>query len=110
MLKVNEIIEMQQLKIVLEFNLNSLPTDLTHLFKISKEIHEHETCSAHNNCLFIPSVKTTKYGINSLTYKGPVLWNKMSRYIPEINKIKNVKHFKSIIKEYYLSTYEHVHT
>ena len=106
LLKVDEIIKIQQLKLIYEFKINMLPFELQNLFKFSSDIHTYETSSSSREHLFIPQISTEKYGNKSIKYQGPYLWNKMSKIIPIINRIKSSSHLKTIIKKHFLMTYE----
>ena len=75
-IKVKDVIKMQQLKIVYDFLNNSLPSDLMSLFIRSSDIHPNfELNSSINNLLYIPRISTTTYGIKSIRYHCAKLWN-----------------------------------
>ena len=85
---------------------NSLPTDLTKLFILNAEIHGYQT----RQDIHIPGVDTSTYGINSLKYHGPVLWNKSWTYgLPigkdkikiRFNHIHSVHPFKQVMRKHY---------
>ena len=106
MLKMDDIILTQQLKIVYEFKNNLLPSELQNLFTYSSDVHIHETVSASNDYLFIPRILTVDHGNQSLKYKGPFLWNKMFKVNPKIKECKSVSHLKYILKKHFLACYE----
>ena len=78
LVKVRELISLSQLKIVYDFTQNSLPSDLMNLFNFSSDVHTapRELNSSVNKLIYIPRVKTTTYGINSISYQCATLWNK----------------------------------
>ena len=58
------------------------------------ETHQHQTRQASRGNLIQESVRTSQYGLKSLSYEGAKLWNK----IP--NDIRNKPH-KNIFKKHY---------
>ena len=51
-----------------------------------------------NDILFVPKVKTTNYGINSVSFLGPKIWNSLPN---EIKASRNANQFKILIKDWY---------
>ena len=51
-----------------------------------------------NDILFVPKVKTTKYGINSVSFLGPKIWNSLPN---EIKASRNANQLKILIKDWY---------
>ena len=75
LLKFQDIIKLEQMKIIFEFKSNSLPPDLNNLFQENKEINCHFTRNVTKEGLFIPQIRTKTYGSKSLKYSAAVLWN-----------------------------------
>ena len=69
-LKVREIIKLQQLKLLHEFLDNSLPADLKQMFKL-KLI---STVIKLRQPFYIPAVNSSTHGINSIRYSVPKLY------------------------------------
>ena len=117
LLKVRDIIESQQLKLVYEFYDNLLPTDLQTLFTFSSDIHTTNFVlnSARKNFVHIPSINTVTYGNKSIKYHCAELWNeKFKNGITidsevknnvSIDQIFNVSHFKRILKKHFIHRY-----
>ena len=111
-IKVRDIIKSQQLKLVYEFCNGQLPTKLQKLFRFNSDIHSYGTRSASNRLLYIPRISTSNYGINSVKFHFPTLWNlsvKNGISIDEnvenqisIDSINNIHQFKRILKKHYL--------
>ena len=77
-LKVHDVIKLQQLKLTYEYNNNLIPQDLRTFFKSSFETHALYLTSLNSvlkNCLAIPLVKTVHSGNKSLKFQCPTLWN-----------------------------------
>ena len=68
LIKVRDLISMNQLKLVYDFHNNHLPSDLMSLFTLSSDVHtqSRELNSAINSLLYIPKVKTKTYGLDSI--------------------------------------------
>ena len=86
LVKVRDLISMNQLKLVYDFHNNHLPSDLMSLFVLSSDVHtqSRDLNSTINRLLHIPAVKTTTYGLVSIKYQCAKLWNSMFKF-GEIN-------------------------
>ena len=119
LLKVRDIIKMQQLKVAYDFLNNSLPIELMSLFTRSNDVHpDFELNSSINNLLYIPRVITTTYGIKSVRYHCAKLWNDYFKNgsiqvkdmheknsIIQLNKIKSVHNFNNALKRHFIHQY-----
>ena len=65
------------------------------ILKCVSSIHSYNTHQSQIDNLFVTSVHTTQYGIRSLSYTGPKLWNSLSI---DIKKIKPFSSFHQYIK------------
>ena len=72
LLKLNDIIVLNQLLLANLFNNKVLPDDLKFLFSRAVCIHDHNTRISDTN-FFVPSINSTNYGELSLKYKIPCL-------------------------------------
>ena len=108
LLKVDDIIKSQQLKVIFEFKINRLPSELQKLFKFTNQNHNYETTSASKEFLFIPQINTVSYGNKSIKYRGPYLWNEICKNNPTLNNIKTIFQLKRFLKNYFLSQYNNV--
>ena len=79
LLKINEIIELNQLKLVYNHYNHQLPSDLMGLFTLSRDIHTTDMVlnSALKNLLHIPKINTVTYGNKSIKYHCAKLWNEL---------------------------------
>ena len=74
----------------------TFPSCFNNYFTYARDVHEHKTVHATAGCLFLPSVETSSYGLNSITQKCIKEWNYTIRFIkheiPDISltKIKNI--------------------
>ena len=74
------------------------------MIKFSNCIHNHSTRISQNGGLFIPQVTSTIYGIYSLRYMAPFVWNEFSRVYLMTAKLQNFKSFKKKLNRYFLGT------
>ena len=113
-LKVKDIINTYQLKLVYDYFTNNLPTDLTSLFSLSSEVHTTnlDLNSARKNLLHISKINTETYGNKSIKHHCATLWNEIFKNGIAINSdpLKNLSvtdirsnhHLKRVLKKYFL--------
>ena len=107
-LKVHDLFKINLAKFVYN-SLNKLnPINFHSWFKLTSHIHNHNTRSkfididnlkATNN-LFIPSARTTHYGLKSIKFQGPKIWNEIS---PLIRNNTSPKSFVKSLKIHYMT-------
>ena len=51
-----------------------------------------------NDVLSIPKVKTTNYGIKSISFLGPKIWNSLPN---EIKSSRKANQFKTLVKDWF---------
>ena len=118
LIKVQDVIKSQQLKLVYDFHMNCLPDDLMSLFQLTSDVQTTnlELNSANNNLLYLPPFKTLTYGKKSIRYQCPKLWNHTFRNSTlqissdrtkdiNLNSIKTSQTFKKTLKNHYLYNY-----
>ena len=118
LLKVQDVIKSQQLKLVFDFYQSCLPDDLMDLFQLTADVHTTNLVlnSADRNLLHLPPFKTMTYGKKSIRYQCSKIWNytfkngmiqidsDRSKDI-KLDSIETNKRFKKAIKEHFLYTY-----
>ena len=118
LLKVQDVIKSQQLKLVFDFYQSCLPDDLMDLFQLTADVHTTNLVlnSADRNILHLPPFKTMTYGKKSIRYQCSKIWNytfkngmiqihsDRSKDI-KLDSIETNKRFKKAIKEHFLYTY-----
>ena len=92
LLKPDDIIKFEQLKLVFLFKNGDLPKELNTLFKLN--INTYNTRNASKGGLSIPKINTTSFGIRSLRYSASVTWNEC---IKSINDFKDSKGINQLI-------------
>ena len=109
--KVRDIIRMQLILPLYGFLQNSLPSDLKKLFRLTDNVHRHAT----RQTFHVPSICTSTYGKNSITFRGPELWNLMFKFgIPidktlknnvKFDQIHSISQFKRVLKKHFFYSY-----
>ena len=105
LLKLQDIFKVEVMKLVCDFKNNNLPEDLSHLFTLNSEINKYPTRNVCNEGLFIPKIITTNFGINSLKYSAPTLWNSILKNDISINSFKNHHSLGKYLKKQFISLY-----
>ena len=72
-LKLQGIIKFNTLKLIYLYYKDQLPLKIKYIFTTNESVNPYNTRGG--KLLFIPQVNTTRYGIKSLRYNGPVIWN-----------------------------------
>ena len=105
LLKFDDIIKIERLKIVFDYIHQNLPTDLNNLFDLNVNINSHKTRNVASDGLFIPLIRTVSFGSKSLRYSAAVQWNNLIKGNKKIITITKAGLFKKKLKKYYISLY-----
>ena len=106
LLKFDDIITSNKLKLVLDFKLKALPDDLCNLFRLNSMVHSYCTRSVNNKGFFVPAIiNSTSNGINTLKYSVHVTWNTFSISNPKLCEINNSPKLKKILKDLFIGNY-----
>ena len=104
LLKLDDIIKTEKLKVVFDFINNNLPDELMNLFLFNSDINLHSTRNVIKKGLFLPTINTVTYGNKSLRFSASVLWNDHIKKC-KCKDIKTVGHFKAHLKKHFSSLY-----
>ena len=104
-LKIEDIFKYQTLKLLHEYSSSKLPQALMKLFKPVKDTHQRETRSNTKNLLYVPSINTVRFGVNSISYNGPKLWNDHIKSCKELLTVKTPDSLKKYLKSFFLQSY-----
>ena len=87
-MKVEDIYKYQVAKFVFKCIHTITPVQFHNWYKLNNQIHEHYTRSNYNvndgiiiNNLFVPSARTTNYGLKQLKVSGTRIWNELPSYL-----------------------------
>ena len=103
-LKLNEIFKSAMIKLIFQYYKKDLPEIVAALFKKRSFSHNYQTRSA--NLLELPSVKTTKYGLNSICFQAASSWNHFCNNDFVFEKILTYKNINRYLTGYFLAEYE----
>ena len=78
-LKLEDFISLQNALFVHDFLKKKLPICFDDYFKKADQVHSIGTKGAKLGCLFVPSVSTIKYGIQSITRQSILSWNTLCK-------------------------------
>ena len=76
-LKLQDIIKFNTLKLIYLYYKDQLPLKIKDIFTTNESVNPYNTRGG--KLLFRPQVNTTHYGIKSFRYNGPVIWNDFFR-------------------------------
>ena len=99
LLKLNDLIEFQILSFIYQWSHKLLPPCFSEYFKFTSSVHSHSTRQSCNRNLY---VDTTQYGLCSLKFAGPRLWNSLPTCITNTSSLRILrKTLKTSILNYY---------
>ena len=86
---------------------NSLPPSLRKSFNITNDNHLYPNTRLTSNLkLVLPKVRTTNYGLNSITYRSVCDWNSLTNLDPSIKFHKSSKFIcKKLVRNHFMDTY-----
>ena len=86
---------------------NSLPPSLRKSFNITNDDHLYPNTRLTSNLkLVLPKVRTTNYGLNSITYRSVCDWNSLTNLDPSIKFHESSKFIcKKIVRKHFIDTY-----
>ena len=87
LLKLNDVIELQVLSFVYQWSRGLLPPCFSECFKFTYFVHSYSTRQSCKRNLYVASVNTTQYGLRSLKFTGPRLWNSLPISIINSNSL-----------------------
>ena len=102
LLKFSFIIYLEIVPFVYQWYHKLSPSCFVNYFNPVSSIHSYNTRQSQIDNLFVKSVHTTQYGIRSLSYTGPKLWNSLSI---DVKKIKPFSSFRQYIKNSVIDGY-----
>ena len=104
-LKLQDIVMFNTLKLIYLYYKHELPLKIKDFFTTNESVNPYNTRGG--KLLFIPQVNTTHYGIKSLRYNGPVIWNDFFRNTDNNNNLfsTSTSKFKHYLKDLLISQY-----
>ena len=110
LLKVHDIFKMRITKFIYYCVNKTSPVNFQSWFKLTVQVHNHNTRSQYinidklitTNNLFIPTARTSHYGLKLIKVQGPKIWNEIPALIRSSNSSNNLKkNIKKLIIQSY---------
>ena len=111
--KVQDIFVLRIAKFIFNSLVGTTPFNFHNWFYLTVQIHNYNTRSKYvdidksipTRTLFVPTARTSHYGLKLIKVLGPKLWNN----IPPLLRVENLTFsiFIKKLKNYLLETYEH---
>ena len=105
LLKLEDIITLNKLKLALDYKLKAIPDYLCNLFHLNSTVHSYCTRSVTKEGFFVPTIRSTSYGINTLKYSVPVTWNNFSLSNLKLCEIQHSLQLKKFLKDHFIAQY-----
>ena len=102
LLKLNDVIESHILSFVYQWSHGLLPPCFSKYFNFTSSVHSYATRQSCNRNLYVASVNNTQYGLRSLKFTGPRLWNSLPTSITNSNSLRI---FRKTLKDSMLNCY-----
>ena len=93
------------MKVIYSYHKDQLPLKIKDILTTNESVNLYNTSGG--KLLFIPQVNSTHYGIKSLVYNGPVIWNNFFRNTDNNNNLfsTSTSKFKHYLKDLLISQY-----
>ena len=111
--KVQDVFILRIAKFIFNCLIKITPLNFHNWFKSTANIHNHNTRSKYVNIdksiptrtLFVPTARTSFYGLKLIKVQGPKLWNNL----PSLLRVEKITFsiFIKKLKKYLLEIYEH---
>ena len=111
--KIQDIFILRTSKFVFNCLIKVTPVNFHYWFRLTAQIHSHNTRSKFadfdnfiiTRTLFVPTARTTNYGLKRIKVQGAKLWNNL----PAILRVNNISFsiFIKKLKMYLLDSYQH---
>ena len=100
--KFSDVIHPEIFSFVYQWYHKLSPPCFANYFNPVFSIHSYNTRQSLIDNLFVKSVHTTQYGIRSLSYTAPKLWNSLSIDVKKINRFSSFRQYikNSVIDGY----------
>ena len=103
-LKMKDLVEMQNCLLCHSFLNGKLPKSFENFFQRCGEIHTIPTRLNLSACLYMPRVKSVTYGLNSITNNCIHSWNKFTQFLESPSTLP-LTDIKNKMFNYYIDNY-----
>ena len=99
-MKIHNIFRYRLLTFVFKCMNNLHTITFRNWFQFVSNVHKYSTRSVSTCNLYLPRVRTVRYGLNSIKFNGPLTWNDLPN---NIKNIRELSKFNYRLKEHLLS-------
>ena len=103
LLTVSDIFSLSKFLFMFDFIKENIPEDLKRLFIFNKSVHSYETRSSQ--MFHIPKRKTSRFGLNTLSYDAAKLWNKFCHAFLHKETDLTKSKLNNLLKIHFLNAY-----
>ena len=105
-LKFRDYVSLQNLLFIHDYFNGKLPECFAGYFTLSSDAHDHETRTAGQGHLFVPSVESERYGRKSFKIQSILLWNNFAEKFPndDFINLSRLK-FKKLLAKHFIDNY-----
>ena len=103
-LKMRDLVEMQNCLLSYSFLKGNLPESFEHFFQKCSEIHSIPTRLNNSECLYMSRVRSVTYGMNSITNNCIRSWNNLAQILESPSTLP-LSEIKSRMFNYYIESY-----
>ena len=101
-LKISDIVELQNCLLSHSFLNGKLPSSFETFFQRCSDVHNAPTRFSKSECFYMPRVKSVKYGMNSITSACIHSWNNTTKILESpsslsLSKVKKYISFQSFL-------------
>ena len=103
-LKMRDLVEMQNCLLSYSFLKGNLPESFEHFFQKCSDIHNIPTRLNNSECLYMSRVRSVTYGMNSVTNNCIRSWNNLAQILESPSTLP-LSEIKSRFFKYYIESY-----
>ena len=103
-LKISDIVELQNCLLCHSFLNGKLPSSFETFFQRCSDIHNAPTRFSKSECFYMPRVKSVKYGMNSITSACIHSWNNTTKILESPSSL-SLSEVKKYMSNHYINSY-----
>ena len=103
-LKISDIVELQNCLLSHSFLNGKLPSSFETFFQRCSDVHNAPTRFSKSECFYMPRVKSVKYGMNSITSACIHSWNTTTKILESPSSL-SLSEVKKYMSNHYINSY-----
>ena len=103
-LKIKDIVEIENCLLVHDFLKGKLPQSFENFFQKCSTLHTHPTRFSNSECLYRPRTRSVTYGMKSITNVCIHSWNNLAKIIDKPSALSK-NELKKTMSDYFISNY-----